>query len=80
MIREEVKELENIKLILENSEWIGKIAVILPNILRKNWKRFKALVACASRKASVFHKRGLDKLLLKEYSKVVMTFNRCRCS
>ena len=80
--REKVKDkvkgkLTTIKLVLENPERIEKICKDIAEHFQENIDgKFKALVVTASRKACVRYKRELDKHLPKEYSEVVMTYQK----
>ena len=81
-IRESVKEdvkkkISIIRAYLENPERIKKISEDIAKHFKENLDgKFKAMVVGVSRKACVHYKKELDKLLPKEYSEVVMTFNR----
>lgn len=77
-IQEKVKgKLTTIKLVLENPERIQKVCKDIAEHFQQNIDgKFKAMVVAASRKACVTYKRELDKLLPKEYSEVVMTFEK----
>ncbi|MDI3483803.1 MAG: type restriction enzyme subunit [Methanobacteriaceae archaeon] len=81
-IREDVEEgvkerLNIINLFLENRERIGKIASDIAEHFKENVDgKFKAMVVASSRKACIYYKRELDKHLPREYSEVVMTYNR----
>jgi type I restriction enzyme R subunit len=71
------RRLNEIKLFLENPARIKKIAQDIAEHFKENVdSKFKALVVAASRKACVMYKRELDQILPKEYSEVVMTYNR----
>jgi type I restriction enzyme R subunit len=80
--REKVKErvkrrLNKIKVILENEKRIKKIAEDIVEHFKENVDgKFKAMIVAGSRKACVHYKRALDELLPKEYSEIVMTFQR----
>ncbi|MEM3637079.1 MAG: HsdR family type I site-specific deoxyribonuclease [Conexivisphaerales archaeon] len=77
-VEESLKQKMNtIKLVLENPERIKKVAHDAVNHFKENVDgRFKAVIVAASRRACVLYKTELDQLLPKEYSEVVMTFNR----
>jgi len=80
--REEVEEktkrrLDIVKVYLENPDRIKKVAADIAQHFKENLDgKFKALIVAVNRTACVRYKRELDKLLPKEYSEVVMTFNR----
>lgn len=78
VVEEKVKrKLNPINLFLEDPDRIRKVAADIAQHYTENVDgRFKAMVVAASRKACVYYKRALDKLLPKEYSEVVMTYNR----
>jgi len=82
VIREEVEEkvkkrLNIIKLVLENPNRIKIIAEDVAEHFKNNVDgKFKAMVVAASRKACVLYKKYLDLHLPKEYSEIVMTYNR----
>jgi type I restriction enzyme R subunit len=70
------KRLNTIKVILENPERIKKVAQDIAEHFKENLDgKFKAIVVAVNRLACVRYKRELDKLLPKEYSEVVMTYN-----
>lgn len=75
---EKVKQKLNIiKIFLENEKRISQISQdIAEHFKEKLDGKFKAMVVAVSRKACVRYKHALDQLLLKEYSEVVMTFDR----
>jgi len=75
-VKEKVKQkLNTIKVVLENEKRIQKIAEDIAEHFKENLDgKFKAMVVAVSRKACVHYKRALDKLLPKEYTEVVMTF------
>ncbi len=71
------RKLNQIKVILENPQRIDKIAYDITEHFKENLDgRFKGLIVAVSRLACIRYKRVLDKLLPKEYSEVVMTYNR----
>ncbi len=71
------KKLNPINMFLEDPDRIEKVAADIAQHYMENVDgRFKAMVVAASRKACISYKRALDKLLPKEYSEVVMTYNR----
>lgn len=80
-IREDVKEkvkkkINAIKIYLENPARIKKVAEDIVEHFRENVdEKFKALVVAVNRNACVSYKKELDKLLPKEYSEIVMTFD-----
>ncbi len=81
-IRESVKEdvkkrISIIRAYLENPERIKKVSEDLVKHFKENLDgKFKAMIVGVSRKACIHYKRELDRLLPKEYSEIVMTFNR----
>jgi len=77
-IEEKIKQkLNQIKVILENTERIRKVAQDIATHFKENLDgKFKALIVAVNRLACVRYKRELDKLLPKEYSEVVMTYTR----
>jgi type I restriction enzyme R subunit len=71
------KKLNAIKVFLENPDRIKRVAQDIKEHFKENLDgKFKALVVAVNRVSCVRYKRELDKLLPKEYSEVVMTFNR----
>ena len=71
------KKLNTIRVVLENKNRIKKISEDIAQHFNENVEgKFKAIVAAVSRKACIHYKRALDQLLPKEYTEVVMTFNR----
>jgi type I restriction enzyme R subunit len=81
-IREDVEEkvkkrLNAIKVVLENPFRIKTIAEDIAKHFRENIDgKFKAMVVAGSRKACAIYKEELDKLLPKNYSEVITTFER----
>jgi len=81
-IREDVEEkvkkrLNAIKLVLENPFRIKAIAKDIAQHFKENIDgKFKAMVVAGSRKACAIYKEELDKLMLKNYSEVITTFER----
>jgi type I restriction enzyme R subunit len=77
-IQDKVREkLTTIKLVLENPERIEKVCEDIAGHFKNNLDgKFKAMIVAASRSACVTYKNKLDKLLPKEYSEVVMTFEK----
>jgi type I restriction enzyme R subunit len=81
-IREDVEEkvkkrLNAIKLVLENPFRIKTIAEDIAKHFKDNIDgKFKAMVVAGSRKACAIYKEELDKLLPKNYSEVITTFER----
>jgi len=70
------RELDKIKIFLENEQRIGKISKDIAEHFKEYVDgRFKAMVVCGSRKACVIYKQELDKILGADASEVVMTFN-----
>lgn len=80
-IREEVKEkvkkkLSLIKVYLENPARIKKVAEDIAEHFKENIDgKFKAMVVAVNRESCVHYKKELDKLLPKEYSEIIMTFD-----
>lgn len=71
------KKLNAIKVFLESPDRIKRVAQDIKEHFKENLDgKFKALVVAVNRVSCVRYKRELDKLLPKEYSEVVMTFNR----
>ena len=61
---------------LENPDRIKKVAQDIAAHFKENLDgRFKAMVVAVNRLSCVRYKRELDRLLPKEYSEVVMTYN-----
>ncbi|MEM3382304.1 MAG: HsdR family type I site-specific deoxyribonuclease [Candidatus Bathyarchaeia archaeon] len=77
-IDEKVKErLNAITVFLKNPSRIEKIAKDVAEHFRSEVEgRYKAMVVAVNREACVLYKRALDNLLPKEWSEVVMTYNR----
>lgn len=77
-IQEKVKDkLNTIKLVLENPERIEKVCKDVAEHFKNNLDgKFKAMIVAASRNACVTYKKKLDEHLPKEYSEVVMTFEK----
>jgi type I restriction enzyme R subunit len=75
---EKIKQkLNAIKVFLENPDRIRRLAQDIKEHFKENLDgKFKALIVAVNRLSCVRYKRELDKLLPKEYSEVVMTFNR----
>jgi type I restriction enzyme R subunit len=78
VVEEKVKKkLNPINMFLEDPGRIEKVAAdIAEHYLENVDGKFKAMVVAASRKACVSYKKSLDKLLLRGYSEIVMTYNR----
>ncbi|MEM4625380.1 MAG: HsdR family type I site-specific deoxyribonuclease [Candidatus Pacearchaeota archaeon] len=71
------KKLSRIKILMENRKRIEDIAKHIANHFKENVDgKFKAMIVAVSRKACVYYKEALDKLLPPEYSEVVMTYER----
>ncbi|RLF24475.1 MAG: hypothetical protein DRN01_06935, partial [Thermoplasmata archaeon] len=71
------KKLDTIRVILEDPERIDFVARDIAQHFKENIDgKFKGMVVAVDRLACVRFKRALDKYLPKEYSEVVMTFNR----
>ena len=71
------KRLNAIKLVLENPFRIKTIAQDIAHHFKENVDgKFKAMVVAGSRKACAIYKEEFDKLLPKNYSEVVTTFER----
>jgi type I restriction enzyme R subunit len=77
IVDEKAKQKLNIaKVYLENPDRIKKVAQDIAEHFKENLDgRFKALVVAVNRLSCVRYKRELDRLLPKEYSEVVMTYN-----
>jgi type I restriction enzyme R subunit len=77
-VEEKVKKrLNAIKVVLENPFRIKTIANDVANHFKENVDgKFKAMVVAGSRKACAIYKQELDKLLPKNYSEVITTFER----
>jgi type I restriction enzyme R subunit len=77
VVEEKAKQKLNIaKVYLENPDRIKKVAQDIAEHFKENLDgRFKAMVVAVNRLSCVRYKRELDKLLPKEYSEVVMTYN-----
>jgi type I restriction enzyme R subunit len=77
-VEEKVKKrLNAIKVVLENPFRIKTIANDVANHFKENVDgKFKAMVVAGSRKACAIYKEELDKLLPKNYSEVITTFER----
>jgi type I restriction enzyme R subunit len=75
---EKIKQrLNAIKVFLENTDRIKLVAQDIATHFKENLDgKFKALIVAVNRVSCVRYKRELNKLLPKEYSEVVMTFNR----
>jgi type I restriction enzyme, R subunit len=74
---EKIKQrLNTIKIFLENNDRIKLVAQDIAQHFKENLDgRFKALIVAVNRLACVRYKHELDKLLPKEYTEVVMTYN-----
>jgi len=71
------KRLNAIKLVLENPFRIKTIAHDIAHHFKENIDgKFKAMVVAGSRKACAIYKEEFDKLLPKNYSEVITTFER----
>jgi type I restriction enzyme R subunit len=77
-VKEDVKKrLSKIQVVLENEKRINRIAEDIAEHFKQEMDdKFKAMIVAVSRKACIYYKRALDKLLPKEYSEVVMTYDR----
>lgn len=70
-------KLSRIKILMESKKRIENIASYIANHFKENVDgKFKAMVVAVSRKACVYYKKALDKLLPSNYSEVVMTYER----
>lgn len=70
------RRLTQIVVFFENPERIEKIASDIATHFKENVDgKFKGMVVAASRKACIYYKEALDRLLGPEYSEIVMTFN-----
>jgi type I restriction enzyme R subunit len=71
------KKLNAIKLVLENPFRIKTISQDIAHHFKENIDgKFKAMVVAGSRKACAIYKEEFDKLLPKNYSEVITTFER----
>lgn len=71
------KKLDTIRVILEDPGRIDFVAQDIAQHFKENIDgKFKGMVVAVDRLACIRFKRALDKYLPKEYSEVVMTFNR----
>ncbi len=77
-VKEEVRtKLNNINAFLEMKSRIKKIAKDISEHFNQNVEgQYKALIVAGSRLACVRYKRAIDKLLPKEYSEVIISFDR----
>ncbi|MCW4046865.1 MAG: HsdR family type I site-specific deoxyribonuclease [Candidatus Bathyarchaeota archaeon] len=77
IVDEKAKQKLNIaKVYLENPDRIRKVAQDIAAHFKENLDgKFKAIVVAVNRLSCIRYKRELDKLLPKEYSEVVMTYN-----
>ena len=77
VVEEKAKQKLNIaKVYLENPDRIKKVAEDIAGHFKENLDgRFKAMVVAVNRLSCIRYKRELDKLLPKETSEVVMTYN-----
>jgi type I restriction enzyme R subunit len=77
-VEEKVKKrLNAIKVMLENPFRIKTIAKDVAGHFKENIDgKFKAMVVAGSRKACAIYKEGLDRLLPKNYSEIITTFER----
>jgi type I restriction enzyme R subunit len=77
VVEEKTKQRLNIaKVYLENPDRIKKVAQDIAEHFKENLDgRFKAMVVAVNRLSCVLYKRELNKLLPKEYSEVVMTYD-----
>lgn len=70
------QRLNLIKVFLENNDRIKLVAQDIAAHFKENLDcRFKAMVVAVNRLACIRYKRELDRLLPKEYSEIVMTYN-----
>jgi type I restriction enzyme R subunit len=78
IVEERVKRrIDAIKAYLKNPKRIEIVAKdIADHYLAEVDGKFKAMIVAADREACVDYKRALDRHLPKEYSEIVMTFNR----
>ncbi|MGD0643594.1 MAG: HsdR family type I site-specific deoxyribonuclease [Candidatus Bathyarchaeia archaeon] len=76
-VEEKTKQKLNIaKVYLENPERIKIVAKDIAGHFKENLNgKFKAIVVAVNRLSCVRYKRELDKLLPKEYSEVIMTYD-----
>jgi type I restriction enzyme R subunit len=77
VVEEKAKQKLNIaKVYLENPDRIRKVAQDIAAHFKENLDgKFKAMVVAVNRLSCIRYKRELDKLLPKEYSEIVMTYN-----
>jgi type I restriction enzyme, R subunit len=77
VVEEKAKQKLNIaKVYLENPDRIKKVAEDITAHFKENLDgRFKAMVVAVNRLSCVRYKRELDKLLPKEYSEVIMSYD-----
>jgi type I restriction enzyme R subunit len=70
-------KIDTIKIFLENPERIKLVANDIVAHFKENVNgKFKGMVIAVDRKACILYKRAIDQLLPKEYTEVVMTFQR----
>jgi len=76
-IKEKVRDrIDHVTAILEDENRIREIVKDIVSHFKEYVEgRFKALIACGSRKACILYKKYLDKHLPEDYSEIVMTFN-----
>lgn len=77
-VEEKLKDkLDAVKIFLENPDRIRLVANDIAEHFKENINgKFKGMVVAIDRKACVLYKKALDELLPKEYTEVVMTFQR----
>ena len=77
VVEEKAKQKLNIaKVYLENPDRIKQVAQDIAAHFKENLDgRFKAMVVAVNRLSCVRYKRELDKLLPKEYTEVIMSYN-----
>jgi len=78
IVEERVKrKIDAIKAFLKNPKRIEMVAKdIAEHYLTEVDGKFKAMVVAADREACVDYKRAIDKYLPREYSEIIMTFNK----
>ena len=77
-VKEKIKKrLNTIKVFLENTERIKLVAQDIAQHYKENLDgKFKAIIVAVNRLACTRYKRELDKHLPKEYTEIIMTYNR----
>lgn len=70
------KKLNKVRIILEDTKRINRVARDVAAHYQKNIKPFKAVVVAVSRKACLDYKEALDKFFNKNETEIVMTFSQ----